>query len=81
MRVILTYQQICNITLGAAYISEEDGCAVFHRFTKEQEELYHRTNPSFYRKALAPAGVILQFRTDSCCVTLKGETSMASTRT
>lgn len=81
MRVKLTYQQICNITQGAAYISEEDGCAVFHRFTKEQEELYHRTNPSFYRKALAPAGVILQFRTDSCCVTLKGKTSMASTRT
>ena len=77
----LTYQQLCDITQGAAYISEEDCCAVFHRFTTEQEELYHRTNQSFYRKALAPAGVILQFRTDSCFITLKGETSSASTRT
>lgn len=81
MRVKLTYQQICDLTQGAAYISEEDGCAVFHRFTKEQEALYHRTNLGFYRKALAPAGVILQFRTDSSYVTLKGETSTASTRT
>ena len=77
----LTYQQLCDITQGTAYISEEDCRAVFHRFTTEQEELYHRTNQSFYRKALAPAGVILQFRTDSCFITLKGETSSASTRT
>ena len=77
----LTYQQICDITQGAAYISEEDGCVVFHRFTKEQEELYRRTNQGFYQKALASAGVILQFRTDSCCVTLKGNTLPGSSRT
>jgi lysophospholipase L1-like esterase len=79
--VKLTYQQICDITQGAAYISEEDGCAIFHRFTKEQEELYRRTNQGFYQKALAPAGVVLQFRTDSSWITLTGETSAASTRT
>lgn len=77
----LTYQQICDITQGAAYISEEDGSVVFHRFTKEQEELYYKTNQCFYQKALAPAGVILQFQTDSNCVILKGKTSKASTRT
>ena len=81
MRVKLTYQQICDITQGASYISEEEGCTVFHRFTKEQEKLYYRTNQDFYLKALAPAGVILQLRTDSCFITLKGETSKASTRT
>ncbi len=77
----LTYQQICDITQGTSYINEEDGGVAFHRFTKAQEELYYRTNQNFHRKALAPAGVILQFRTDSCCVTLKGETSRGSTRT
>lgn len=77
----LTYQQLCDITQGAAYVSEEDGCTAFHRFTKEQEELYRRTNQDFYRKSLAPAGIILQFQTDSSCVTLKGKTLVASTRT
>ena len=44
----LTYQQICDITQGVAYVSEEDGSVVFHRFTKEQEELYYKTNQCFY---------------------------------
>ena len=77
----LTYQQLRDITQGAAYVSEDDGCITFHRFTKEQEKLYHKSNQSFYQKALAPAGVILHFQTDSSYVTLKGKTSVGSTRT
>jgi len=61
----LTLEQIQSAARGVAYVSEEDGLIRLHRFTPEQEELYHGVSPEFYDKAFATSGVILEFDTDS----------------
>lgn len=57
--------KIKEITSGAAYIEEKDERIAFHRFTKEQEELYKKTNEPYFYKAQTTAGIKLSFLTDS----------------
>ena len=66
------------VTLGAARIDEDDTGFHFHRFTKEQEELYKTT--SFADKILCTAGVKLCFRTTSRRLYIKTNVRKASTR-
>ncbi|MBE6960669.1 MAG: SGNH/GDSL hydrolase family protein [Ruminococcaceae bacterium] len=61
----LTTEQITSAARGVSYVSEENKMVRFHRFTREQEELYSTTSPEFYAKAFATAGVVLEFDTDS----------------
>lgn len=69
----LSFSQIRSFATGAVEFYEEDGMLGFHRFTKEQRELYRVRNEAFYRKCFAPAGVKLSFTTDSRWLYLKGE--------
>jgi len=62
--VKLNLNQISAITKGAVSI-EDHGRICFHRFTKEQEELYLREKPWHYYEVFYTAGVRLQFKTDS----------------
>ena len=71
----LTKEQLTNIALGTAYITEEEKGVHFHRFTKEQENYYKETNNNFYLKALGTAGVKLSFKTDSKALFIKGTTT------
>ncbi len=67
----LNLNQIKDITLGAVRITEEPDGMKFHRFTEEQEELYHKTNEMFWRRCFYTAGIKLSFKTDSNNLTLK----------
>ncbi|MBR2850513.1 MAG: hypothetical protein IKB84_05715, partial [Clostridia bacterium] len=59
----LTHEQIKSITVGAAYIELVDDKTVFHRFTKEQEELYKTVKKEFYNKAFSNSCIRLEFET------------------
>ena len=76
----LNFSQICDITLGSVYTEEQDGMAVFHRFTKEQEEIYKETSSDYYKKSLSTSGVKLSFKTDSRNMFLKIDAVSGSSR-
>ncbi len=68
------------ISLGAVEVEEKENRISFHRFTKEQRDLYQARNLSFYKKALSSSGVKLSFRTDSKTLRVKGVSSPGSSR-
>ena len=74
----LTFEQLKSVAQGAVRLTESDGAVRFHRFTREQEELYRRTDEGFYRKTFCTAGVRLEFRTDSGWIGLDAEVSKAT---
>ncbi len=59
----LDLEQIASIAQGAARVWQEEDGIHFCRFTEEQQAVYAGTPR--YGKTLAPAGVVLAFRTDS----------------
>lgn len=71
----LNLKQIKSITCGAVSVEELDKGIVFHRFTKEQEDLYEEVSKDevrcFYDRCLTPAGVKLMFKTDSSMIKMK----------
>lgn len=77
----LTHEQIKEITVGAAYVESLDGKTVFHRFTKEQEELYKTVKAEFYNKAFSNSSIRLEFETDSTSLFIKSYMTQRSSRT
>lgn len=73
-----------RITLGCAYIAEEDGKIRFHRFTEEEELFYKQRDEilvkSFSKRCAAPAGVRLCFATDSKHLKLSVTTGKTTSR-
>lgn len=65
IRTNLNLQQVQDITLGAARVTEEADGYYFYRFTEEQQKLYEERNPKLARKGLSTTGIQLSFRTDS----------------
>lgn len=77
----LNLQQLKDITLGADRVTQENEGFVFHRFTREQEELYETyRSPDLCLKAFSTSGVRLAFRTDSETLSLRGAVSPGSSR-
>jgi len=76
----LDIKQISDIVSGSAYTEEQNGMAVFHRFTKEQEDIYKETSGDYYRKSLSTSGVKLSFKTDSRNMFLKIDAAPGSSR-
>ena len=76
----LTHEQIKSITLGAAYVELIGEKTVFHRFTKEQEELYKTVSENFYNKTLATSCIILEFETESSYLFIKTQIKPRSSR-
>ncbi len=76
----LGYKDISAAVLGAAYTEETDGKISFHRFTKEQEAYYLKTQSDFYEKTFATAGIRLYFKTNSKSLKLAGEIVFKSSR-
>lgn len=68
------------ITGGASWIEETSRGFEFHRFSKEQEELYKRRSADFYHKTFATAGIELLFYTDSHCLYMSVDAIKASSR-
>ena len=76
----LTLEQIASAATGAVYHTIEDGALHLHRFNREEEEYYKRTNESFYVKALSTAGIKLSFVTDADSLTLAVRVKEGSSR-
>ena len=76
----VTFEQIKKITKGAVLVEEIDGAVQFHRFNREQEELYRQTNADFYKKSFATSGVRLEFITDSPTLSMEVRVSASSSR-
>ena len=68
-----------RIARGAAAIREENGAAVFHRFTEEQRKVYE-SNENFLLKTFADAGIRLEFATDAKSFAFGGSVEAASSR-
>lgn len=77
----LNYKQITDITFGASYIEQTNGKIIFHRFTKEEEELYKSAEYNFYKKAFANSCITLEFSTDSSSLYIKSHITPRSSRT
>lgn len=64
--MIIESKNLINITLGTAgYEINSDGMFVPHRFTAKQRDFYKNSNPDFYKKTFASAGIKLDFETDA----------------
>lgn len=63
--MVLDLSQIRAITCGAERVEQRADGLYFYRMTQQQLEIYRESNPAFYRKALANAGICLSFMTDS----------------
>jgi len=79
--MILSMEQLQSAAQGAAYLSNENGETCFHRFTREQEDLYLERDKAFWKKAFDTAGVKLCFRTDSPWMDLKVRALQTKPRT
>lgn len=80
--MFLSYNQICNITHGAAIVEECNGSIRFCRFTRHQQAAYLQASPEdFYKKTFATAGVRMCFTTDSAFLRLGYRITKASSRT
>ena len=76
----LTFEQIKDITKGAARIEEIEERINFFRFTEEQENMYAESSKDFWGKSFATAGVRLEFITSSKNMALEVYVSPASSR-
>ena len=76
----LNVETLREISVGAVELEVAENSFSFHRFTKEQRDLYEARKTEFYEKALAPSGVKLSFRTDSKTLGIKGVTAPGSSR-
>ena len=76
----LSFEQIKEITTGAARVEEKDGIVNFYRFTKEQDALYGERTPGMYMKTLATSGIKLSFKTNSKKIFLKIQVTPSGSR-
>ena len=60
----LDAQQMFDLAQGAEYFEEQNGAVFFSRFTKEEIALY-RQRPDFLPRAVATAGIQMEFVTDA----------------
>lgn len=78
---VLNFEQIKMLAHGVARVEkDDDGRIVFHRFTKEQQELYKTVSDDFYMKSFSTSGVSLEFDTDSEKLGLSVSISKGSSR-
>lgn len=75
--MILSLNQIGQITQGAARIREEKDGIHFYRFSREEQELYTDQRADICK---ATAGIQWEFKTDGKTLRLKGKTAKACNR-
>lgn len=76
----LTLDDIRKITFGTVAVDESFGAFSFHRFTKEQAELYVKRNIDHFNKTFASAGVRFAFRTDASHMSFDYKFAFGSSR-
>ncbi len=76
----LKLEELKSITVGDTYLSSENGCISFHRFTRQQEELYREKKYDLYSKVFSNSGIKLMFETDSVNLLMSINVKQASSR-
>lgn len=77
----LTVDKLTELSHGAVRVIQECEKVNFYRFTEKQQQLYKDAgNESFYKKTFAPAGIRLEFRTNSKFLFLKVNIPFSTTR-
>ena len=61
----LSFEQIKEAVLGAAYVEVSDELLKLHRFNEAEEELYNRERIAYFPKVFTTAGIRLSFKTNS----------------
>ncbi len=73
-KMILTYSQIKEITVGALdVIQDENGKITFKRFTEEQSEYYRTHNEGYHLRSKANSGIRFSFTTDASSLSIDYE--------
>ena len=72
-----TLDEYNQTSVGAAYVSKEEGKYFFHRFTKDEEKLYmdrqEETGIGYFPISQFTAGIKLRFKTNSEKLYIKAE--------
>lgn len=74
----LSFEQIKSAAQGALWLEERADGIIFHRYTKAQEEDYSKLYEGKCKKIFCPAGVRLEFKTDSQSLFLKVNASVGT---
>lgn len=77
----LSLSQIRQIVLGAVRVEKIENYIHFHRFTKQQEELYKNRSERAHIRTFATSGIQIRFVTDSKVLFLKTAIECGSSRT
>lgn len=75
----LDFDFIKASTFGAAWVEEVPEGMRFHRFTPEQETIWREHSENFFKKSQCPAGVRIEFDTDSREIWLEIEVAKGTT--
>ena len=78
--MIVNYEKIKEISLGAVRVVNDGEKINFYRFTEAQEEMYKNRSKEFYMKSFSTSGVRLSFKTDSKNLSLDIFTEDGSSR-
>lgn len=78
--MILSLEEIKNITFGALYIEEEDGKINFYRMTEVMRKHFKQSREDFGIKTLSTAGVCFDFYTTATRFSFAYEAFRASSR-
>lgn len=80
----LTLNDLRNVSLGAAAVSQQNGKIRFHRFTETEELVYKRRDEALgvnlSERGSAPAGIKLRFNTNSKTIKIIAEVESATSR-
>ena len=76
--MILNFEQIKEITIGAESVERDGEGIKFYRFTTSERELYSKT--PFYEKTFSTAGVGMEFETDGDGLRFQAEVKPSTSR-
>lgn len=76
--MILNFEQIKEITIGAESVERDGEGIKFYRFTKSERELYSKR--PFYEKTFSTAGVGMEFETDGDGLRFQAEVKPSTSR-
>lgn len=78
--MVLDYDIVKSITVGASDVIETAAGIAFSRFTDKQRRLYCNRTEDAYLRSLSSSGIKLSFTTDSTILFMKIDVALASSR-
>ena len=66
--MIMTFQQIKDMTVGAVQITQTEGAIQFYRYTQRQREVFASYNPQYGEFSESTCGIRMDFHTDAAAL-------------